>query len=78
MGLSISGFNTADKFPLADVKWINWSDADGYKDFDWNDQWVFAIGGQYQPIPKLVLRAGYNYGKTPVDDNDGFNGTAPK
>ena len=61
-----------------DVKWINWSDADGYKDFDWNDQWVFAIGGQYQPIPKLVLRAGYNYGKTPVDDNDGFNGQANK
>jgi len=61
-----------------DVKWINWSDADGYDDFDWNDQWVFAIGGQYQPIPKLVLRAGYNYGKTPVDDNDGFNGQANK
>jgi len=62
----------------ADVKWINWSDADGYKDFDWNDQWVFAIGGQYQPIPKLFLRAGYNYAKTPVDDNDGFNGGATK
>ena len=61
-----------------DVKWINWSDADGYEDFDWNDQWVFAIGGQYQPIPKLVLRAGYNYGKTPVDDNDGFNGQTNK
>lgn len=62
----------------ADVKWINWSNADGYEDFDWNDQWVFAIGGQYQPIPKLFLRAGYNYAKTPVDDNDGFDGTAGK
>ena len=62
----------------ADVKWINWSDADGYKDFDWNDQWVFAIGGQYQPIPKLFLRAGYNYAKTPVDDNDGFDGRSTK
>ena len=61
-----------------DVKWINWGDADGYKDFDWEDQWVFAIGGQYQPIPNLILRAGYNYGKTPVDDNDGFNGQANK
>ena len=61
-----------------DVKWINWSDADGYKDFDWNDQWVFAIGGQYQPIPKLFLRAGYNYAKTPVEDNDGFNGRSTK
>lgn len=62
----------------ADVKWINWGDADGYKDFDWEDQWVFAIGAQYEPIPKLYLRAGYNYGKTPVEDNDGFNGTAPR
>lgn len=59
-----------------DVKWINWGDADGYKDFDWNDQWVFAIGAQYEPISKLFIRAGYNYGKTPVDDNDGFDGTA--
>ncbi|MEE4265430.1 MAG: outer membrane protein transport protein [Desulfobacteraceae bacterium] len=62
----------------ADIKWINWSDADGYKDFDWNDQWVFAIGAQYEPIAKLFIRAGYNYGKTPVDDNDGFNGQANK
>jgi long-chain fatty acid transport protein len=62
----------------ADVKWIDWSDADGYKDFDWNDQWVFAIGAQYQPIPKLFVRAGYNYAKTPVEDNDGFNGMATK
>ena len=62
----------------ADVKWINWSNADGYKDFDWNDQWVFAIGSQYEPIPKLFLRAGYNYAKTPVEDNDGFNGLSTK
>ncbi len=62
----------------ADIKWINWGDADGYKDFDWEDQWVFAIGAQYEPIPKLFIRAGYNYGKTPVKDNDGFNGTAPR
>jgi hypothetical protein len=39
---------------------------------------VFALGAQYQPISKLFFRAGYNYGKTPVDDNDGFDGTAPK
>ena len=58
----------------ADVKWINWSDADGYEDFDWDDQWVFAIGGQYQPIPNLFLRAGYNYAKTPLEDNDNFDG----
>jgi long-chain fatty acid transport protein len=59
----------------ADVKWINWSDADGYEDFDWNDQWVFAIGTQFEPISKLFLRAGYNYAKTPVNRNNNFDGT---
>ena len=56
----------------ADTKWINWSNADGYKDFDWNDQYVFAIGGQWQALPKLYLRAGYNYAKNPLEDNDGY------
>jgi len=60
-----------------DVNWINWGNADGYKDFDWDNQWVFGVGAQFEPISKLFLRAGYNYGKTPVKDNDGFNGTAP-
>jgi long-chain fatty acid transport protein len=56
----------------ADTKWINWSGADGYDDFDWNDQYVFAIGGQWQALSKLYLRAGYNYAKNPLEDNDGF------
>jgi long-subunit fatty acid transport protein len=59
----------------ADVKWINWGDADGYKDFDWDDQWVFAVRAQYEPISTLHLRAGYNFAKTPLDNNDGFDGT---
>lgn len=60
-----------------DVKWLNWSGANGYEDFDWNDQWVFAIGAQYKPIPKLALRLGYNYAANPVDDHTGFNGAEP-
>jgi long-chain fatty acid transport protein len=56
----------------ADTKWINWSDADGYDDFDWNDQYVFAVGGQWQALPKLYLRAGYNYAENPLEDNDGY------
>lgn len=57
-----------------DIKWLNWSGANGYDDFDWDDQWVFAVGAQYRPMPKLVLRAGYNYGKNPVNEHDGFAG----
>ncbi|MGE5258915.1 MAG: OmpP1/FadL family transporter [Hyphomicrobiales bacterium] len=58
-----------------DGKWINWSDADGYKDFQWNDQYVLGIGAQYEPITGLFLRAGYNYGKNPLEKNNGFVGT---
>ncbi len=49
-----------------DIRWINWKNAKGYKEFQWKDQWVIAIGGEYKPIPKLALRAGYNYGKSPI------------
>ncbi|HML61131.1 MAG TPA: outer membrane protein transport protein [Solidesulfovibrio sp.] len=49
-----------------DIKWINWSNAQGYKEFDWSDQWVFSLGLQYKPIEALSIRAGYNYGQNPV------------
>lgn len=60
-----------------DVKWLNWSDAAGYKDFDWEDQWVYSIGAQYTPIQNLALRIGYNYAANPVKEHNGFNGTQP-
>ncbi len=60
-----------------DVKWLNWADADGYDDFGWEDQWVFNIGAQYKPIPKLALRLGYNYGKNPVEEHNGWEGAPP-
>ncbi len=50
----------------ADGKWINWGGAKGYKDFNWRDQWVLALGAQYKPMPKLALRAGFNYANNPV------------
>jgi len=51
-----------------DVKWINWGNADGYKDFEWDDQWVFAVGAQYKATPKLALRIGYSYAEQPIDE----------
>jgi long-chain fatty acid transport protein len=56
------------------LKWINWSNARGYKDFGWRDQVVLNIGAQYKPIPKLALRLGYNYGVNPVTPHRNFNG----
>jgi long-chain fatty acid transport protein len=58
-----------------DVKWLNWADAAGYKDFDWQDQWVFAVGLQVEPKKNLFLRAGVNYSKNPVDEHGGFDGS---
>ncbi|HHG75205.1 MAG TPA: aromatic hydrocarbon degradation protein [Persephonella sp.] len=60
-----------------DIRWINWSDADGYKQFKWKDQWVFAVGGEYKVTPRLALRAGYNYGKTPIRSKSGLNAPNP-
>jgi long-chain fatty acid transport protein len=58
------------------LKWLNWSNARGYKDFGWRDQVVLSIGGEYKPIPKLALRLGYNYGLNPVTPHRNFNGNA--
>lgn len=61
-----------------DGRWINWSSATGYDDFDWKDQWVLALGVQYKPTKQLALRAGYNYANNPVNEHNnfvGFNGT---
>ena len=74
VGLGI-GYEFFDHTLLVEgnVKWLNWSSAKGYKDFDWEDQWVFGLGAQYALIPgKLYLRAGYNYGKNPVKEHNGW------
>ncbi|ACN98671.1 toluene transport protein [Sulfurihydrogenibium azorense Az-Fu1] len=60
-----------------DLRWINWSDADGYKQFKWKDQTVIAVGGEYQVNQALKLRAGYNYGKSPIRSYSGLNGMMP-
>ncbi len=39
-------------------------------DMSWNDQWVFAIGAEYAVNLQHTVRAGYNYGKSPVPDSN--------
>lgn len=51
-----------------DVKSIKWGDAEGYKDFGWDDQTVYALGVEYL-LGKLSLRFGYNYGENPIANN---------
>ncbi|MBF0343778.1 MAG: outer membrane protein transport protein [Nitrospirae bacterium] len=58
------------------LKWINWANAKGYKEFDWQDQWVLALGAQYKPTPEMALRLGYNYGKNPAKEHNNFVGSS--
>lgn len=57
----------------ADVKYVDWANADGYSDFDWESQTVFGLGVQNKATDKLTLRAGWNYGKNPVKKHDAFD-----
>jgi len=73
-----------------DVQWINWSDTNGknkpvYKtnssgaipfNLGWDDQVVFKIGAAYDVTPAVALRAGYNYGKMPLDAARAFESIA--
>jgi long-chain fatty acid transport protein len=61
------GVKPMDNFKVGmDIRFINWKNAKGYKDFQWKDQLVIALGGEFKPMQKLALRAGYNYGKSPI------------
>ncbi len=76
----------------ADVQWINWSDTMGKNlprytndttvtgampfNMGWSDQWVVKIGAQVSPMKGLDLRAGYDYGKTPLDRSRAFENMA--
>jgi len=73
-----------------DVEWINWSDTNGQNlpkytanasgampwNMNWSDQFVYKLGVQYTVNPMLVLRAGYNYGKMPLDSSRAFENIA--
>lgn len=36
--------------------------------FDWQDQWVYALGAEWRTSEKITLRAGFNHGDSPVPD----------
>jgi long-chain fatty acid transport protein len=69
----------------ADVKWINWSDtidtlavsgpggSQVPMDPGWDDQVVFAIGIAYKVNERFNLRAGFNYGESPIDEESAAN-----
>ena len=60
----------------ADYKVIGWGSAKGYSDFGWEDQDVYAVGYEYAG-KGWALRAGYNYAKSPIVEQNGAKGAVP-
>lgn len=76
----------------ADIEWINWSNTNGKNrpayssntaatgaqpfDLNWSNQWVIKLGTQITATPKLRVRAGWNYGKKPLDASRAFENIA--
>ncbi len=66
----------------ADIKWIAFSDVldsvdlnlngevDQTFNYGWDDQVVYALGVQKRLSPKTTVRAGYNYGESPIGPED--------
>ncbi|MBW2558788.1 MAG: outer membrane protein transport protein [Deltaproteobacteria bacterium] len=84
------GYKVTPKLRIAaDVKWINWdstmdkgpqytqnSSSSGAWNCNWEDQWVYAIGAEYDATDILKLRVGYNYGANPLPNNRAFEAIA--
>ncbi len=75
IGIAVDALKDESLVVGSDLKWINWEGAEGYEDFDWQDQWVISLGAQYRALKNLNLRAGYNYGNNPVKTHNNFNGS---
>lgn len=59
---------------VADILYYQWTSNDVFKFFGWEDQVVYKVGVEFRPSEKLALRAGFNYGESPIK---GGNTTAP-
>jgi long-chain fatty acid transport protein len=76
----------------ADVEWIDWTQTNGKDkpqvtsdpnataaqawNLGWDDQVVLKLGGEYAATKTVKVRAGYNYGKMPLDASRAFENIA--
>ena len=56
-----------------DYRFIAWGMAEGYKDFGWQNQSVYAFGMEFNH-DKYAFRAGYNYAPSPIPTTSGEMG----
>lgn len=73
IGVGLS-YSLSDFTIAADYKKVKWGSADGYKDFGWVDQDVYALGAKYEK-DGTWYGVGYNYAKNPVTNYAGSNPT---
>jgi len=52
-----------------DYKSIQWGEAKGYKDFNWDNQNVYMVGYQYD-AKAWAVRVGYNYAEQPIQEGN--------
>jgi len=64
------GYKFKNMHFLFDIRWIGWEKAEGYGDFNWRDQTVYAIGFEYAMSEFTTFKFGYNYGKSPIRDEE--------
>ncbi len=89
-GVSVQPFDML--LVALDVQYIRWSETHGKNmpqyssdptatgaipfDLNWSDQWVFKLGAELAPWRTVRIRAGYNYGKSPLDLSRAFENVA--
>lgn len=71
-------FGVGGKFALgrdvslvADIMQVEWSGVDVFDFFGWQDQTLYKLGVEWRASDTLALRAGYNYGKSPIPEKLG-------
>lgn len=70
------GYELTDQVVVTgDYRYIAWGLAEGYKDFGWENQSVYALGFEFTPNKKFRFRGGYNYADSPIKDVSGEIGS---
>jgi long-subunit fatty acid transport protein len=52
-------------------KWLGYDGCDLYEEIGWKDLWTVNVGAQYQLLPCLKIRAGYQHNNSVLKDWDG-------
>ncbi|MEE8587804.1 MAG: outer membrane protein transport protein [Sulfurimonadaceae bacterium] len=70
------GYELTDQVTITgDYRYIAWGLAEGYKDFGWENQSVYALGFEFRPNKKFRFRGGYNYADSPLKNISGEMGS---